>query len=260
MTNQQILDHLREQAHELERQGGHLFRSRAYRSALFALSRLDQPLEDLFRREGRKGLEALPGIGRHLAYTLEGLLTLGQPRRLRNPAEDPRDDLLSLPGVGPRLAERLRDELGLRSLEQLLLAIRAGKLSALGLSPRLVSGLLLTVEARLAQRVQPISPAQEPSVVDLLEVDAAFRAQSAPVLATQRQGWRLRAAFANHALAHRLGRTTDWVCLSFENDASQGQRTAVTETRGDLRGQRVIRGREGECRCLSPFPPCPRVA
>jgi hypothetical protein len=29
---------------------------------------------------------------------------------------------------------------------------------------------------------------------------------------------------------------------------ASGQRTVVTETRGDQRGQRVVRGRERECR------------
>lgn len=54
--------------------------------------------------------------------------------------------------------------------------------------------------------------------------------------------------FSNTALAHRLGRTRDWVVIYFENDFQAGQRTVVTETRGDLRGRRVVRGRERECR------------
>ena len=34
----------------------------------------------------------------------------------------------------------------------------------------------------------------------------------------------------------------------FDDGTASGQRTVVTETRGDLRGRRVVRGREVECR------------
>jgi hypothetical protein len=36
--------------------------------------------------------------------------------------------------------------------------------------------------------------------------------------------------------------------VNFDNGTTSGQRTIVTETRGDLEGQRVVRGRERECR------------
>ena len=38
------------------------------------------------------------------------------------------------------------------------------------------------------------------------------------------------------SLAHRLGRTRDWVVISFHDGFVSGQRTVVTETVGDLRG------------------------
>ena len=36
--------------------------------------------------------------------------------------------------------------------------------------------------------------------------------------------------------------------IYFDDGSASGQRTVVTETRGDLRGRRVVRGRERECR------------
>ena len=83
---------------------------------------------------------------------------------------------------------------------------------------------------------------------DLLEYDAAFR--TGVKAQTRSGGWALRAAPANTALAHRLGMTSDWVVIEFERGEVCGQRTVVTETQGDLAGQRVVRGREGECRRL----------
>src|SRR5262249_5793479 len=69
-----------------------------------------------------------------------------------------------------------------------------------------------------------------------------------PPFRLDRDGWLYRARFARTALAARVGATRDWVEIHFENDGKTGQRTVVTETRGDLSGQRVVRGREQECR------------
>ncbi|HEX8953499.1 MAG TPA: DNA-binding protein, partial [Polyangia bacterium] len=45
-----------------------------------------------------------------------------------------------------------------------------------------------------------------------------------------------------------LGRTDDWVIVSFADDGHHDrQRTVVTETHGPERGRRVVRGREAEC-------------
>ena len=74
------------------------------------------------------------------------------------------------------------------------------------------------------------------------------RAQWLPLLKTRRSGWHFRALYSNTALAHRLSQTGDWVVVSFDDGHISGQRTVVTETRGDLRGRRVVRGRERECR------------
>ena len=48
-----------------------------------------------------------------------------------------------------------------------------------------------------------------------------------------------------------LGRTRDWVVIYYAGgDHAEAQCTVVTETRGALRGRRVVRGREEECRAL----------
>jgi hypothetical protein len=111
-------------------------------------------------------------------------------------------------------------------------------------------------------------PQGEPPVAELLAVDAAYRENARhnslpmltprrfnprnepwlPLYRDDRDGWRYRALFSNTALAHRLGQTHDWVVIYFDDGVTEGQRTVVTETRGDLRGRRVVRGRERECR------------
>lgn len=54
--------------------------------------------------------------------------------------------------------------------------------------------------------------------------------------------------FSNTARAHELGKTDDWVVVYFRKGKRENQCTVVTETRGPLKGKRVIRGREDECR------------
>jgi putative hydrolase len=103
----------------------------------------------------------------------------------------------------------------------------------------------------------------------LLDVDAEYRRKSArgdlalitprrfnpegeawlPVLHSERGGWHFTALYSNTARAHELGRTRDWVVVYYyDHDHHEYQCTVVTEFRGPLRGKRVVRGREQECR------------
>ncbi len=54
--------------------------------------------------------------------------------------------------------------------------------------------------------------------------------------------------FSITARAHEFDKVRDWVVLYFQSDSGgESQPTIVTETRGVLAGQRVVRGREREC-------------
>ncbi len=109
----------------------------------------------------------------------------------------------------------------------------------------------------------------EPEVALLLDVDQEYRSRGAKgelhritprrfnplaqpwllVLHTSRGPWYFTVLYSNTARAHELHRTTDWVVVYFHHDANrEGRRTVVTETQGYLRGLRVVRGREAECR------------
>ena len=109
----------------------------------------------------------------------------------------------------------------------------------------------------------------EPTVALLLAIDLEYRQKAAagalpmialrrmnpeheawlPVLHVTHSGWHFTALFSNTPRAHELGRTNDWVVIYFYDDEhEEGRRTVVTETRGALVGQRVVRGREAESR------------
>jgi DNA polymerase (family 10) len=78
MDNRTVADHLTRHADLLVREGENLYRVRAYRRAAQTILALEQPVRDLVARSGSVGLAALPGIGEHLAYTLEQLVLTGE--------------------------------------------------------------------------------------------------------------------------------------------------------------------------------------
>jgi predicted flap endonuclease-1-like 5' DNA nuclease len=264
MNNREIAARLRAYAGELELVDGNLFRVRAYRQAAAVVDALPRPLTETVAERGLTGLEEIPGIGPHLAFTLEGLVRDGEFRSLsRNEGGTaPAHRLTSVPGIGPRLARRLHEELGISNLSELDEAARDGRLHAVGVGDKRLRGILDALAVRLGPARCGPTVVGEPDVADFLHVDEEFRewAQSRreaqtgrrrsserfPTLTIERNGWRFQAHTAESALAHRMHARHDWVEIEFARDQRQGQRTVVTENRGCLRGQRVVRGRESE--------------
>jgi hypothetical protein len=270
MDNRTIAAKLTEYANYVEARESSVYRVRAYRQAAQTVQGLGRQVTDILAAEGRSGLEALPGIGSHLSYTIEGLVRTGEFRTLGRDGGhiDPERLFTSLSGVGPQLARMISDQLGITTLEELERAAHDGRLGKIGVGPKRLRGLVDALAGRLG-RYRLAEPVRgEPSVAHLLAVDEEYRAGAEqsrlptiaprrfnqdqepwlPVYQTRKDGWRFRALFSNTALAHRLNQTRDWVGIYFDDGFSSGQRTLVTETRGDLRGRRVVRGREFECR------------
>jgi DNA polymerase (family X) len=78
MDNTLIAQRLRQHANELNGKDGNLFRIRAYRRAAQVVMGLDRPLSEILAESGGDGLTALPGIGAHLAFTIEHLARTGE--------------------------------------------------------------------------------------------------------------------------------------------------------------------------------------
>lgn len=270
MDNAAIAQRLIDYANYLEAREASLYRSRAYRRAADTVLRLERPAAEIVAESGRDGLEALPGIGAHLSYTIEGLVRDGEFRTLNREGGNIDVERLfgSLPGVGPRLARQIHEQLGIETLEQLEAAAHAGRLSELHVGSKRLRGITETLASRLRGQRFTAPMQREPSVDELLAVDRDYRRQSGqhnlpmltprrfnpqqeswlPLFEARTGDWQYRALFSNTALAHRLGKTRDWVVIYFHDGDVSGQRTVVTETRGELAGQRVVRGRERECR------------
>lgn len=80
MDNCTIARRLTEHAAELEARCESMYRVRAYRKASWTVRSVDRPLSEILEESGRAGLQALPGIGAHLAYTIAELIRTGELR------------------------------------------------------------------------------------------------------------------------------------------------------------------------------------
>lgn len=264
---------LRECGHLLEQQGANPFRVNAYARAAAVLESLPKDAGAILRKEGRAGLMRLPGIGRGLAAAIDEIDRTGrlaQLDRLRGGAR-PEALFQTVPGVGPVLARDLHDELDVDSLEALEVAAHDGRLDAVpGIGPRRATAIRAGLAAMLGRGARR-HPENVPDTALLLEVDRDYRRLAKagklptiaprrfnpdkrawlPVMHTERDGWHFTVLFSNTARAHQLGRTEDWVVIYFyDGEHEEGQHTVVTETQGRLKGKRVVRGREAECRRL----------
>jgi hypothetical protein len=274
--NAQIADLLRETAQLLEAQGANPFRVSAYRNAALEIARQAESVRAIFDEKGIAGLEALPHVGRGIAAAIAEMLITGrwsQLERLRGTV-DAVQLFRTVPGIGPGLAERIHDELHVDTLEALEVAAHDGRLEAVaGVGPRRAAAIRAALENMLRRRrlrapTAPV-PAHGPEISLLLEVDQEYRDKAEagklptiaprrlnpegkswlPVLHAHRGSWHFTALYSNTAQAHRLGKVQDWVVIYFyDHDHAEGQHTVVTETRGPLAGQRVVRGREPECK------------
>lgn len=273
ISRDQIADRLLEAAQLLEAQGADRFRVRAYRRGAETIRALHEDPADILEREGLEGLIELPNIGNRLARAIDEMVATGrwiQLERMRGEAE-PEKLFQMVPGIGAVTARAIQNELHVDTLEALEIAAHDGRLELVqGIGPRRAASIRASLASMLARRRRRGSDDhEEPPVALLLEIDALYREKAKagdleriaprrfnptgeawlPIFHIDRDGWSFTALFSNTAMAHKLGRTDDWVVIYFGRPGGpEHQRTIVTETRGPLEGRRTVRGREAECR------------
>ncbi len=134
MTNSEIASVLAQIADLLEIEGENTFKVRSYQRASETIGGLGEEIETILKREGPKGLSALPGIGKSIAEKIVELVHTGQLQYYENlRAKYPQRmlDMLKIPGLGPRTAALVYRELGIGSIEELEQAAREGRLRQL---------------------------------------------------------------------------------------------------------------------------------
>ena len=121
----------------LEIKGENPYKIRAYRRGAQAIALLASDVEELVQT-GQ--LQSVDGIGKTLAAKVEEWLSSGEVAyHQKLIAEIPRGliDVTRVPGIGPKLAKRLYEEIGVASLDDLAQAVKDHRIRQVrGLGPR----------------------------------------------------------------------------------------------------------------------------
>ena len=277
-NNQTIAAQLDRIAELLEAQNANPYRVRAYREAAQTLRTLAEPAHLILAREGLTGLRNLPTIGESLSRSIEQFIHTGKINLLEQLRGEtgPERVLATVPGIGPKLAARIHEALGIETLADLEAAVYDGRLEQVkGFGRGRLRGVRESLAGRLHRRpiatpiVQEQTPAtaDQPPVAELLELDRRYykmvKEARLPKIAPRRfnptgQAWlpiwhtvrgknHYTTLFSNTARAHELGTIRDWVVIYRDDQDGAGQWTVVTARYGALQGKRVVRGRESEC-------------
>lgn len=132
MENSQIADVLDEIADLLELQDGNPFRVRSYRNAARTIRDHGERVEDMLRQQ--KDLTELPNVGDSTAEKVHQILETGTCEKLKALHEKLPEGLpllLDVPGLGPKKAMRLYEELDVASIDGLKEACEAGRVRGL---------------------------------------------------------------------------------------------------------------------------------
>jgi len=147
---------------------GDTFRSRAYQ---MAAQRITALTEDIRAIKARGELESIPGVGKSISAVISEVLDTGQSKILEELRESlPKGvrDLMELEGVGPKLAMRLNQELGVASIDDLEKAAKEGRVRELkGFGPKKEANILVSIDAYRSRQTRFLLGAILP-VVDQL--------------------------------------------------------------------------------------------
>ena len=150
LSNQQIAAVFANIADSMELLGEDRFKYQAYRRASETLAALSVSIQDY---HARGALKEIPGVGAAISSKIVELLdtgSLGFYERLRDKVPDGVVDVMRVPGIGPKTAWRLYQELGVSDIEELDAALGAGKISTLkGLGAKMETASERVCKSRL---------------------------------------------------------------------------------------------------------------
>ncbi len=154
MTNQEIARILVHISKILDIQGENPFKIRAHIKASQTIENLTYQLSSL---EDKDKIVGLPGIGEGIAKKIKELLETGKLEYyedLKKSEYAPLTEFLKIPGMGPKHAKLVYEELGIRTDEGLKKAAEQGKL-------RVLHGLGEKVEQNILQGIRQVQKYKE---------------------------------------------------------------------------------------------------
>lgn len=130
--NSDIANILSKMADLLEIEGANQFRVRAYRNASRTIGSHSRSIAEMV--DDGESLSDLPGIGKSLAEKIEEIVEnrgLEQLEELEERVAPHLDELLKIPGLGPKRVKKLYSELDVNDLDDLKKAAQEGKIVSL---------------------------------------------------------------------------------------------------------------------------------
>ncbi len=110
------------------------WKPQAYRKAASSIASLSIDIEKIYKKSGLKGLDSIPGVGKHLALKIEEYLKTGKIKAYKQLKKKVPIDLAELTHIeflGPKKAKRLYKELKIKNIKDLEKAAKAGKIAKL---------------------------------------------------------------------------------------------------------------------------------
>lgn len=133
MKNKEIAEMFYEMADVLELRGVQ-WKPNAYRKAARSLEGMSEPVEKVYEKGGLKALKDIPGVGTSLAEKIEEFLKTGKMKEYKKVVKKvPKgvEEMMHVPGLGPKKVMVLYEKLKIKSLAQLKKAAEKGKLRKL---------------------------------------------------------------------------------------------------------------------------------
>jgi DNA polymerase (family 10) len=126
---------------------GDRFRSRAYSMASQRVTALTEDVRDI---AARGELEQIPGVGKSIALTIEEFLDSGESivlQELRESLPQGVPEMITLEGIGPKIAMRLHQELGVVGIKTLEEAAKQHRIRELkGFGPKKEENIIKAIE------------------------------------------------------------------------------------------------------------------
>jgi len=189
MKNAQVAKILYEIADMLEMQDVQ-FKPQAYRRAARNIESLAKPIEDV-AKGGVEELMKIPGVGESIAEKVEEIVATGRLKyyeELKKKFPIKIDEMFTVEGLGPKKIRLLYKKLGIKTLDELEAAAKAGKLRKLpgmgeksekqilesiefarGRGQRVLLGLILPVAGEIKEKMKASN------LVDVVEVAGSIR-------------------------------------------------------------------------------------
>ena len=181
MDNKEIADIFLSIADILEIKDENVFRIRAYRTAAQNIIGLSRELSDVYE-EDPSLIGDVQGIGKDLKEKIIEMVTTGHLEyysRLIKEFPDGFLDMMDLSGLGPKKLKKLRDELGVKNVDDLEKACKSGKLEALeGMGAKTQEKLLSAIEhfrRKEGRMLLPEADGYSREIIEYLAASKLFR-------------------------------------------------------------------------------------